>query len=211
MSEEARHPSNWLKFTNAGTGVLRVGLLVCSTALRGADMQALKYVLLSARDAKVAGKWEAVVYDWCVVGVKSNVLRGNPAAASSKSAEAGAGGDEDDEEEVMSVMEELASEAALQTGVRQGSVGFQSSDTAARIINGDGVHVLVALDGWNVRNRNNILFHRPCAVQVRARVRAPASARASARHTPPCMHYPRCWHRRHRNASPPLPCWRSAP
>lgn len=167
VSEVARHPSQWLKVTGTGAGVMRVGVLVCSTALRGADMQALKYVLLAAGNPKLAGKWEAVVYDWCVVGAKSNVLRSDPAAASSKDADPRAGGEEDEEEEeVMSVIEELAADAQQDMAVQQGSVGFQSSDTAARIINGDGVHVLVALDGWNVKNRNNILFHRPCAVQV---------------------------------------------
>jgi hypothetical protein len=184
VSEVARHPSTWLKVTGTGAGVMRVGVLVCSTALRGADMQALKYVLLSAGNSKSGGKWEAVVYDWCVVGAKSNVLRADPAAASSKDSDPRAGGEEDDEEEVMSVMEELAADAQQEMVVRQGSVGFQSSDTAARIINSDGVHVLVALDGWNVKNRNSILFHRPCAVQVSVCTQALTCESVSVRNKP---------------------------
>jgi predicted O-linked N-acetylglucosamine transferase (SPINDLY family) len=52
--------------------------------------------------------------------------------------------------------------------MRVGEVGIRDSSSAARVINGDGVHVLVSLDGWNLKNRNNILFHRPCAIQVSA-------------------------------------------
>jgi predicted O-linked N-acetylglucosamine transferase (SPINDLY family) len=51
--------------------------------------------------------------------------------------------------------------------MRVGEVGIRDSASAARVINGDGVHVLVSLDGWNLKNRNSILFHRPCAIQVR--------------------------------------------
>jgi len=47
----ASHPEQWLKMSSSSAGVMRVGFLVCSTALRGADMQVLFHlcVCVSAR------------------------------------------------------------------------------------------------------------------------------------------------------------------
>lgn len=138
-----------------------------------ATKQALKYTLLSASEAQSAGKWQAIVYDWCVVGGRSGVVRAAPPASDKSIVDKEAGethveDDDDDDEAMMSVMEELSDDSAQMLNVREGSVGYQQSREAARIINADGVHVLVVLDGWNVKNRNTILMHRPCAVQVGA-------------------------------------------
>jgi len=134
--------------------------------------QALKHTLLSAGEAPTGGKWEAVVYDWCVVGGRSGVLHAPPPASDTNNDGKEAGksqiDEDDDDEATMSVMEELVDDRYDMMQVREGSVGYQQSGEAARIINGDGIHVLVALDGWNVKNRNNILIHRSCAVQVAA-------------------------------------------
>ena len=40
----ASHPEQWLKMSSSSAGVMRVGFLVCSTALRGADMQVLYHL-----------------------------------------------------------------------------------------------------------------------------------------------------------------------
>jgi len=150
---------------------MRVGFLVCSTALRGADMQALKQLLLVVsmpEGGAFRGGLEAIVYDWCVVGASRGHLQQKYGQAGSTQGQAGSDAEDADEEGEMSVMEELAADAGTLANVREGSVGYQAAQDAARIINGDGVHVLVALDGWHAKNRNSILFHRPCAVQVSA-------------------------------------------
>ena len=109
--------------------MLRLGILVCSTALRGADMQALKYTLLSASAAAPPDGLEVVVFDWCVVGRRRGI--GNVAVVE----------DEDEEEGAMSVMEEIGSDVAAQVKVREGDVGFQASIEAARIINAERIQV----------------------------------------------------------------------
>ena len=109
--------------------MLRLGILVCSTALRGADMQALKYTLLSASAAAPPDGLEVVVFDWCVVGRRRGI--GNVAVVE----------DEDEEEGAMSVMEEIGSDVAAQVKVHEGDVGFQASIEAARIINAERIQV----------------------------------------------------------------------
>ena len=166
----AAHPEQWLKVASGQGSVLKVGFLVCSTALRGADMQTLKSLLVSAGPKGKAGSWQAVVYDWCTVGLKSGLLKAQVPSAKHKNAQATQveEEEEDDDDAVMSVMEELAAEKSDLTFVAQGTVGFEASELAAKRINADGVHVLATLDGWNGKNRNSILFHRPAPVQVAA-------------------------------------------
>ncbi|EKX54595.1 hypothetical protein GUITHDRAFT_132290 [Guillardia theta CCMP2712] len=119
-----------------------------SQEMRGADISALISILrvTTSNQASLRHLHETILYDWCK----------NPVVDSEEGEETS---------ESVDFFDELGHRP---NKLREVVIGRANSYEDARRINEDQVHVLVNLDGWKRRNRNEILAHRPCLLQVTA-------------------------------------------
>jgi len=125
---------------------LRIGLLLCSQEMRGADINAVINIIRLTTSNGSTSKLtqETMLLDWCK----------NPPV------------DNEDGEETSGYVDWFEELGYRPNTLREVEIGRGTSYDDARKINEEQVHVLISFDGWRRRNRNEILAHRPCQLQV---------------------------------------------